>query len=100
MSPVATQGRLRSRGSHASSTVCGWSGTAQTLSHTARGHEAPINQAAAACPISKFAIFSSARTIAEWSHPCPPCATQALNSSCAMAVLGKGTPGGRALDSA
>ena len=36
---------------------------------------------------SKFARCSSARTSAEWSQPAPPCARQALNSSCAVAVL-------------
>ena len=38
----------------------------------------------------KFAIISSARTIAEWSQALPPWAAQALNSACAMAVLGNG----------
>lgn len=32
-------------------------------------------------PISKLAMFSSARAIAEWSQALPPCAVQALNSS-------------------
>ena len=44
------------------------------------------------CPISKLASFSSARTIAEWSQALPPWAAQALNSSCAVAVLGRLTP--------
>ena len=50
--------------------------------------------------ISKLAKISSARTIAEWSQARPPCATQLLNSSCALAVFGSDTPSARALDSA
>ena len=34
-------------------------------------------------------MSSSARTMAEWSQAVPPCAAQALNSSCAVAVLGR-----------
>ena len=39
-----------------------------------------------------FAISSSALTMAEWSQALPPLAAQALNSSMAVAVLGRLTP--------
>jgi len=35
------------------------------------------------------ASFSSARTMAEWSSPLSPCAATLLNSSWAVAVLGR-----------
>ncbi len=47
-----------------------------------------------------FAISSSALTMAEWSQPLPPLAAQALNSSMAVAVLGRLTPSARAPASA
>src|SRR5579872_109280 len=51
-------------------------------------------------PTWKLAISSSARTIAEWSQAFPPCAAQALNNSCAVAVFGSERPIARALDNA
>ena len=51
-------------------------------------------------PISKFAMFSSARTIPEWSHALPSWAAQALKSSWQVAVFGRLTPIFRAAVSA
>ena len=57
----------------------------------ARG-DAYVAAGLALAPISWLARSSSARTNAEWSHALPPCAAQALNNCCAVAVLGSDIP--------